>query len=84
MKVNCPTCKIEKEWTIQNTFRPFCSERCKLIDLGEWASESRVIKGQIPKQQLPPGLDPALAEQLSKELDNFDEFDIGDNDFFHD
>jgi endogenous inhibitor of DNA gyrase (YacG/DUF329 family) len=27
------------EWTAENRFRPFCSERCKLIDLGAWASE---------------------------------------------
>ena len=27
-------------WNTANPFRPFCSERCKLIDLGQWASES--------------------------------------------
>jgi endogenous inhibitor of DNA gyrase (YacG/DUF329 family) len=31
------------EWTSDNPWRPFCSERCKLIDLGEWASESHRI-----------------------------------------
>lgn len=40
MKVNCPTCKNSIEWSTENTFRPFCSKRCQLIDLGEWASES--------------------------------------------
>lgn len=39
MKVKCPTCKKIEEYT-NNPFRPFCSERCKLIDLGAWASES--------------------------------------------
>jgi len=38
--VSCPTCGASVEWTEQNTARPFCSERCKLIDLGAWASES--------------------------------------------
>jgi len=38
MKVTCPTCKIVTEWE-GNDYRPFCSERCKLIDLGRWASE---------------------------------------------
>ena len=41
--VNCPTCKKEVEWSTQQPWRPFCSERCKLIDLGEWASETHRI-----------------------------------------
>ena len=36
--VNCPTCSKQVEWDEKNQWRPFCSERCKLIDLGEWAS----------------------------------------------
>ncbi|MDH2997835.1 DNA gyrase inhibitor [Pasteurellaceae bacterium LFhippo2] len=43
--VNCPTCEKEVEWKEENKFRPFCSQRCKLIDLGEWASEGHVIAG---------------------------------------
>jgi endogenous inhibitor of DNA gyrase (YacG/DUF329 family) len=43
--IPCPTCKKSVEWTDAFPFRPFCSERCKLIDLGEWASESHVIAG---------------------------------------
>ena len=35
--VACPTCKATVKWTSQNPYRPFCSERCKLIDLGAWA-----------------------------------------------
>jgi endogenous inhibitor of DNA gyrase (YacG/DUF329 family) len=41
--VKCPTCDTAVIWQPISEFRPFCSERCKLIDLGEWASESRVI-----------------------------------------
>jgi len=37
--VTCPTCGKSIEWRPENRWRPFCSERCKLIDLGEWASE---------------------------------------------
>ncbi|MBU1426369.1 MAG: DNA gyrase inhibitor YacG [Gammaproteobacteria bacterium] len=37
--VNCPTCGKEHVWDTNNRFRPFCSERCKLIDLGKWANE---------------------------------------------
>jgi uncharacterized protein len=38
--VPCPQCAKAVDWTVENRFRPFCSERCKLIDLGAWASES--------------------------------------------
>ena len=37
--VACPTCGKEIEWDTANPYRPFCSERCKLIDLGKWANE---------------------------------------------
>ena len=41
----CPMCKAEVIWDKQHPFKPFCSERCKLIDLGEWASEEKRIPG---------------------------------------
>jgi len=44
--VNCPTCSKDVVWNDESKWRPFCSERCKLIDLGEWASESHRIPGQ--------------------------------------
>jgi endogenous inhibitor of DNA gyrase (YacG/DUF329 family) len=37
--VKCPTCGKEVRWVPENRFRPFCSERCKQIDLGAWAAE---------------------------------------------
>jgi len=43
--VECPTCKAPVEWGAQSPYRPFCSERCKLIDLGAWAAEEHVIAG---------------------------------------
>jgi len=45
MKVKCPTCKKKNEWD-NNRYRPFCSERCKLIDLGKWAAEEYKIEGK--------------------------------------
>lgn len=36
--VQCPICKGATEWK-ENSYRPFCSERCKLIDLDHWLSE---------------------------------------------
>jgi endogenous inhibitor of DNA gyrase (YacG/DUF329 family) len=44
--VNCPTCGQPVAWVSSSPFRPFCSERCKLIDLGEWAEERRAIPGE--------------------------------------
>jgi len=37
--VSCPRCGNNVEWTTANAYRPFCSERCKLIDFGAWATE---------------------------------------------
>lgn len=38
--VRCPTCGAAVDWTPAAKWRPFCSERCKTIDLGAWANES--------------------------------------------
>ena len=45
MEVKCPTCQRAIEWT-QAPYRPFCSERCRLIDLGGWLSERNAIPGE--------------------------------------
>lgn len=52
IQVTCPTCKKKAAWE-NNPFRPFCSERCRLIDLGKWASEDYRIAGE--KKDLPDG-----------------------------
>lgn len=44
--IACPTCQIKTPWSIVNKDRPFCSAKCKLIDLGEWASERYAIPQQ--------------------------------------
>lgn len=41
--VQCPNCKKEVVWSDDSPFRPFCSERCHLIDLGAWADGSYAI-----------------------------------------
>ncbi|HEU4655384.1 MAG TPA: DNA gyrase inhibitor YacG [Steroidobacteraceae bacterium] len=48
--VPCPTCNRPVEWTDASPWRPFCSERCKLIDLGAWASGQRSIAGEEIKE----------------------------------
>jgi len=42
-KVKCPTCGREIEWSDASLFKPFCSDRCRLIDLGAWLSEQRGV-----------------------------------------
>ncbi len=46
LRARCPTCSREIEWSEAFPYRPFCSERCKLIDLGAWLSEARGIPGE--------------------------------------
>ncbi|WP_177417950.1 DNA gyrase inhibitor YacG [endosymbiont of Lamellibrachia barhami] len=45
--VPCPTCGKNVTWGKQSPWRPFCSERCRLIDLGEWFDE----KHKIPSEE---------------------------------
>jgi len=49
--VTCPTCGRRARWDPSNPWRPFCSERCRLIDLGEWLGGNRGIPGEpVPPQ----------------------------------
>jgi uncharacterized protein len=51
LTVKCPQCGRPVSWTADYPYRPFCCERCKLIDLGEWAMEEKVIPGEpIPAE----------------------------------
>ena len=45
-KIKCPECKVETEWSKDNEFRPFCSKRCYMKDLGSWASGKHKIAGE--------------------------------------
>jgi len=47
LKVKCPVCGRSVEWTADYPFRPFCSERCKMIDLGAWAAEEHRISEEL-------------------------------------
>ena len=58
--VNCPTCRKRGDW-FATSFGPFCSERCKLVDLGKWFSEEHAISEPLRPDalekyaDLPPG-----------------------------
>jgi endogenous inhibitor of DNA gyrase (YacG/DUF329 family) len=49
--VRCPACGKHAAYSTENPARPFCSVRCRSIDLGAWASESyRVASGASPAE----------------------------------
>jgi endogenous inhibitor of DNA gyrase (YacG/DUF329 family) len=43
--MDCPICKRRVEMSPANRFRPFCSERCQMIDLGKWAGGNYNVEG---------------------------------------
>lgn len=49
--VACPRCGKQVAWDEKNAFRPFCSERCKLFDLGAWASEQYRVPVQEERDE---------------------------------
>jgi uncharacterized protein len=53
VRVKCPTCRRELQWDAA-PYRPFCSERCRLIDLGAWLSGERAIAADAtPPEEAP-------------------------------
>ncbi|HYP66007.1 MAG TPA: DNA gyrase inhibitor YacG [Steroidobacteraceae bacterium] len=60
-RVKCPTCQRDLDWE-NAPFRPFCSERCRLIDLGAWLSGQR----SIPGESVPPPENPVTEERPPK------------------
>lgn len=52
--VKCPICGKASVWSPENRWRPFCSQRCRQIDLGAWASDQYRVPGPEP--------DPGAAE----------------------
>lgn len=59
MKMNCPICKKAVDSETHTEF-PFCSERCRLLDLGNWSSEKYVVSESA--------LDEDLFERLEREI----------------
>jgi len=57
-RVACPTCGAPAEYSPANPWRPFCSERCRLTDLGAWAAEAY----RIPLRGGDPDADAAGAD----------------------
>lgn len=49
--VKCPTCKKQGAW-FEGSYGPFCSRRCKLIDLGKWLGEENCISEPLKPEHL--------------------------------
>lgn len=67
-EVKCPTCSKKVVWDASSTYRPFCSERCKLIDFGDWAAEQHKIPTKSAVKDVDMMSDEeleALANQIS-------------------
>ncbi|MAD57651.1 MAG: DNA gyrase inhibitor YacG [Porticoccus sp.] len=61
-QIPCPTCKTKVIWNCSSNYRPFCSIRCKQIDLGEWATESF----RIPEESDERGVDNFKNDEIIK------------------
>lgn len=59
--VACPTCGTKVSWNDEFPHRPFCSERCQLMDLGKWSSEEHKIPGN-------PNFDDINSDDLENEF----------------
>jgi len=54
MQVRCPHCGKTLAWDTANKWRPFCCERCKMVDLGAWIAEEHAIPGEPAMDEAHP------------------------------
>jgi len=66
MKHRCPICKSATDSDVHAEF-PFCSERCRLLDLGAWASEKYVVSDPLFDEEELPKADGRAGEALKKQ-----------------
>ena len=72
MEVKCPICAKSVVWAPESEFRPFCSKKCQLIDLGEWAAEDRKIAGKAAEDTTPKHIDVEEIEaMLAQQQEDF-------------
>jgi endogenous inhibitor of DNA gyrase (YacG/DUF329 family) len=60
VRFRCPTCQRPISWDEAFPYRPFCSERCKMVDFGAWVSGTHAIPGEpaLPDDGAAPERDP--------------------------
>lgn len=73
--VKCPTCQKDVLWQPASKFRPFCSKRCQLIDLGEWSEENHAIStpASFEKELSPQSIEEIEAMLAANPTDFFKE-----------
>ena len=64
-QVKCPTCQKRGDW-LATSFGPFCSKRCKLVDLGKWFQEEHAISEPLRPDALEPYADLPPGEHLDR------------------
>jgi endogenous inhibitor of DNA gyrase (YacG/DUF329 family) len=72
LQVTCPTCKKKFNY-YKSEFRPFCSERCRLIDLGQWLAESYTVPVEKLTEEEAQTLEQLIDEKNNKESGQEDE-----------
>jgi endogenous inhibitor of DNA gyrase (YacG/DUF329 family) len=68
-EINCPTCKRKFNY-FSSDFRPFCSEKCRLIDLGQWLSESYTVPVEKLTEEELQNLEQLVHEKAQEETDD--------------
>jgi uncharacterized protein len=68
-QVKCPTCGAPVAWDKSSRFRPFCSDRCRTMDLGAWAAERHRIAGQPVDEAPDAGVGPDQDSSSEKGAD---------------
>jgi endogenous inhibitor of DNA gyrase (YacG/DUF329 family) len=65
--VSCPKCAAQVAWSPASRWRPFCSQRCKMLDLGAWASEAYRVPVESPvDDEDSPVVDPTIPSPGSR------------------
>jgi endogenous inhibitor of DNA gyrase (YacG/DUF329 family) len=64
-RVKCPTCKKEGDW-FAGPYGPFCSKRCKMVDLGKWFGEENAISEPLRPEHLEEFAELQPGEHLDK------------------
>lgn len=66
LEVDCPNCKKKFNY-YSSEFRPFCTEKCRLIDLGQWLTESYSVKAEKVTEEEFQKLEELINEKYSEE-----------------
>jgi endogenous inhibitor of DNA gyrase (YacG/DUF329 family) len=53
LRIKCPSCRKEGEW-FATPYGPFCSKRCKLVDLGQWLNEEHKLSRPLDEEEKQP------------------------------